>query len=99
MDITLPHGTYKDCSIKLHKYSNNRPALVIYQGDEVLLKASVNMPDHPIPKNHICIKNWSENEGILKELVRHKIVKAPIYAIPSKYISVFICELLLEETI
>jgi len=97
MDIALSHGTYSNCAVKLERYSNNRPALVIFQDDEVLLKASVNMPEHPIEENHICIKNWSENQGILKELIKHNIVSNPIYFIRSGYVDVPVCELLIKE--
>ena len=58
MDIRLPHGVYLACDIQLQKYSNERPALVIYQEDEVFLKASVNLPEIDIPEGYICIKNW-----------------------------------------
>ena len=30
--------------------------------------ATVNMPDVPLPKIHVLIKNWSENEGVMEAL-------------------------------
>ena len=93
MDIKLSHGTYKDCSIEMHKYPNNRPALVLMHEGRVLLKASVNMPDHGIPKEYICIKDWSENRGVLGFLIKHSIVDYPEYHIQLDYVAVAVCKL------
>lgn len=93
MNIKLSHGTYEDCLIKMHKYLNNRPALVIYHEGQVLLKASVNMPDHVIPEGYVCIKDWAENEGILAILIENNIIEAPEFVILSGFVTVNVCKL------
>jgi len=93
MQIKLNNGTYDDCSIKICKYPNNRPALVLYHEGEILLIATVNMPDVEIPDGYVCIKDWSENEGILTSLIENKIIKPPKFHIPTEYVNISVCKL------
>jgi hypothetical protein len=97
MDFKLTHGTYRNCTIKVHKYLNDRPALIIYYDDKVLLKASINMPEITIPEDYICIKNWAENEGILEALIENNIIEPTKYVIPSGHIMVPVCKLLKKD--
>ena len=54
---------------KLSKYQNNVPALQLYTPEgEPISRASVNLPEFP-PMDSIWIKNYSENEGMVKALV------------------------------
>ena len=94
MELTLPYATYEDCSVVQCPYQNGRPALIIQQNGEQLLKASVNMPDDEIPDGYVCIKDWSENEGVLYFLTDNGIVDSPEYFIQSGYCSVAVCKLL-----
>jgi hypothetical protein len=59
------------CNVILCVYGNDRKALQLvgngldYKG-EVIAVATVNLPDEFISNdNHVFIKDWSENEGIL----------------------------------
>ena len=97
MNIKLNHGTYDNCSIEMVKYSNNRPAIVLYHEGEVLLKATVNMPDIDIPEGYVCIKDWSENEGILVALIEHNIITPPKFIIPLEFVNISVCRLLIGE--
>jgi len=96
MEIKLAYGTYQDCEVRFHKYPNNRPAIVIYQNGNMLLKASVNMPEYPLPEGYICIKNYNENEGILKILIDAGFIAPPQAYLESGFIDVPICKLLCE---
>jgi len=96
LQIKLNHGTYDNCSIKMHKYSNNRPALVIYHANEILLTATVNMQSNIIPDGYVCIKDWSENEGILTALIENNIIESPEFYIPLEFVTVSVCKLLLD---
>lgn len=93
MNIKLSHGLYMDCIIKEHKYENGRSALVIYQNDEVLCKATVNMPETIIPDGYVCIKDWSENEGVLNSLIIAGVIYPPEYSMPSGFVYVDVCKL------
>jgi hypothetical protein len=94
MQLKLNHGTYNDCTIKLCTYPNNRPALVIYQNAGILLATSVNMPNTIIPEKYVCIKDWTENEGILKALIENKIIAPPEFFISLEFININVCKLL-----
>jgi len=99
MNIKLNHEIYNECSIKVCKYSNNRPALVIYHEGEVLLTATVNMPDSNVPEGYVCIKDWSENEGILKALIENSIIAPPEFYILLEFVTVSVCKLLGEKNL
>ena len=94
MVINLKHGNYTDCSIKLSVYHNGRTSLSVMTSGIPLLKASVNLPDHELPTGCIFIKNWSENEGILSELIRHNIIEDTDIFVSSGYVDVNVCKLL-----
>ncbi len=71
---------YCDATCTLYKgeYGNGRIALQFIDEDgEPQFTASVNMVDLPCPEGHTWIKTWSENEGVLEELLRHGIVGKP----------------------
>jgi len=97
MNIKLAHGTYENCTLKFTKYQNNQQALVINHDNERLLIASVNLPDYQPPEEHICIKNWSENRGILEALIENKVIESPIYFVASGFVQVAVCKLIGEH--
>jgi hypothetical protein len=71
--------TYCDAVCTLYKgeYGNGRIALQFtsVEDGEPQLTASVNLVEMPCPEGHTWIKTWSENEGVLQELIRHGIVE------------------------
>lgn len=84
------------CAIKLHKYQNNRTAIQLIdaiEGDPVIM-ATVNIPEIPLDKDEVIIKNYSENEGILNVLVAEGIVERTGKAVEVGYNICEICKLL-----
>ena len=78
-------------------YKNESPALVIKALDgEVLCKASINM-DIKLEPDEICIKDYSENEGILECLVMNGIIQWIGKVVRGEYIEVPICKILKRE--
>jgi hypothetical protein len=57
-------------------YSNGRQAIKIISlpKGEVVVKATVNVPDIPLEDGEVIIKNYSENEGVLKFLQENNII-------------------------
>lgn len=99
MTFNLLHGTYKNCKLSFQNYFNGNIALlVVADNGEVICKASVNLVDYSIPKNHILIKNWSENEGILSELIHHGIVEDTGKIFPAGFCESHLCKLLVDPT-
>ena len=93
-----------ECSVHFRTYGNGRTAIELliaeddpknecFKGEPVLV-ATVNCPEFPLGTNQVLIKNWSENEGILKVLIDEKIVKYLNYDHPMGYPRANLCELL-----
>jgi hypothetical protein len=80
------------------KYQNNdRIALMlITKGGEPYATVTVNVPEIILEKNEVCIKNYSENEGILEQLISQGILSEPIYSVTDTIILIQICKLLQE---
>ena len=58
-------------------YGNHRKAikLVDAKTDEMIAVATVNLPDHSIPEDCVFIKNYSENETMVKSMMEAGIIK------------------------
>lgn len=63
-----------DCIVEMHRYANERPALVLTHGGEQVAVATINMPGIPLGPNDVVIKNYSENEGMMKALIEGGII-------------------------
>ena len=69
MTVTI-HNT--ECTLVFSKYqNNNRTSLQLMEVEtgHPYMTASVNMPDIYLSDDMVCIKNYSENEGILDVLI------------------------------
>ena len=60
---------------------------------EPYMTITSNFPDQPRDSNELFIKDWSENEGILKHLVEWGIVEPPHRRFPSGFVSVPVCRM------
>ena len=89
---------FKDwtCDIRKGTYPNGRTALKVYDADtgEPIATATVNLPDQPLPDNHVFIKNWSENEGILDSLVEANYIKPTGRRVNTGFVTAIEVELL-----
>lgn len=57
--------------------------------------ATVN-GDFGLQNGEIAIKNWSENQGVLKALIEAGIVSEPVRQVPINFVTVDVCNLLIE---
>jgi len=84
------------CTLEWRRYTNGRPALLLIDsttdGEEVAV-ASVNLPDIELEPDEICIKDYSENEGMLSALVTAGIVEKPHRFERSGFVTIPICRL------
>lgn len=69
-------------------YQNNRPAIITEDED-----LSVNV-DCELQENEIAIKDYSENDGVLNDLVKMGIVSEPVRFVQSGFVNIPICKLL-----
>ncbi len=98
MKITLLGHAYDDCLLDWPKYKNKQQSLQIRtQYDELLMTASVCLPSIDVPTNHILIKDYSENTGILACLIENKVLTDTGVTIPSGFVQVNLCKLTEES--
>jgi hypothetical protein len=55
--------------------SGGAPALLFEDSGKRLVTLSVNMVGETLMPNYTFIKDYSENEGVLEQLVKHGIVR------------------------
>lgn len=69
--------------------------LLLRNGDDVI-KATVCIPENSPPAGFVLIKNWSENEGLLQELVNAKVVEDTRITVPTGFVEANLCKLLAD---
>ena len=88
----------QDQKILKSYYPNKRTALVLStssQFNEDSIVASVNLPESILPNNdHVFIKTWGENEGILKALEDAGAVESTGIEVPTGFVSATMVKLL-----
>lgn len=93
-----------NCKLEKTQYRNGRTALElvafendeeneIYEG-EPIATCTVNIPDIELEADEVCIKNYSENEGMLEILVNAGIVKPTGIYVETGFVSIPICKLM-----
>lgn len=87
--VTLEFGKYR---------GNGRTAITVVDAEdgEDLLVATVNIPEASLEEGETVIKDYSENEGILKFLVENKIVSKPVRTVSTGFASVSVVKLLIN---
>lgn len=89
----------KTVEFKWSKYPSGQHALQLFGQHGPEMTVTSNMPDHDISSNEIVVKNYSENEGILSELVRLNIIDhGGMRLIRSGFVELAVCKLLIDPT-
>ena len=80
--------------VQYSKYGNGQNAILLNYASngQSYAVASVAL-DEPLRSDEVAIKNYSENEGILKSLLKAGIVAPPHRHITSGYVSIPICKM------
>jgi hypothetical protein len=81
--VDFKWGQYTGGQIALQLFSKHGPEMTV----------TSNMPDHQIGADEIVIKDYSENEGILNELIRLEIVEKPNRYASSGFVRLAVCKL------
>lgn len=88
----------KSYMVLKNKYgSNERTALILSINgnyDEYSIVASVNLPEVPLSEDHVFIKTWGENEGILEALEEAGIVESTGIEVPTGFVTVTMVKIL-----
>ncbi len=83
------------CNVNVTEYADGNPAIILVDatdGSQVAV-ASVNIPDANIPVGFVCIKDWSENTGMLNSLLEADIIFDTGRTIPSGFVEANLCML------
>lgn len=99
--VTILEGVaYQDCTVDVHitKYTTSPHPYAIFltptgSQDENVAVGTVFHREVPPTPNHVLIKNYAENEGILDWLVEHGIVEMPDHWVPMGFTSAAHCAL------
>lgn len=98
ININTKNCNQHNVNVELHYYENGRIAIILTHNElGKLMVASVNIPEIKLDKNQVLIKNYSENEGILDELINNKIIEDTGITIPCGYVNAHLCNLLIEK--
>lgn len=88
-----------EAELRVAKYPNGRKAIYFVDAEtkEELLIATTNLPNHRLPPGHVFIKDYSENEGILSEMIRLGLCKPSAKTAASGFVEIPMVELTLPE--
>ena len=97
IDLTLGNHTYKNAKLVKRAYSNGNVAIqaIDPEDGETIAILSTNTGDK-VDKDHVAIKDYSENQGALASLNEAGIVSEPEYFLKSGYVTIPVCKLLKE---
>jgi hypothetical protein len=94
MRVTFKHW---DCRVVPGYYSNGRLALSLTGDEGPIAVATVNMVDEPLEEGEVCIKDYSENEGMFAALAAAGLVESePVRTVQSGFVEVPVGKLTLK---
>lgn len=86
---------FRKDQIKFGRYSNLRVAMWANDDDGLpIVKLTVNAPYIELGESEVIIKNYSENEGVLEDLIEMKVVE-PIKEIIVGFETCKVCKVLI----
>jgi hypothetical protein len=93
-ELKLAFGTYPNCYFVPSRYrSNNNLALQIQSEDEGPICVCTVNPNEKLSDDVICIKDYSENEGMAEFLKNMGIIGDRVKVIPSGWVELYVYEL------
>lgn len=84
-----------NCDMSFGRYSNGRIAIELVENGEPVAVATVNLPNENLEADEIAIKDYSENEGMLRALLYGGVVTTPIRFVNIGFVKIPICKLLI----
>lgn len=89
----------KDQVFKGNYQSNDRTALKIIDDHndypELVAIATANLPNESLEPDEVFIKDWSENEGVLNDLIEMGVISEPISSVQTGFCIAYKCKLLI----
>lgn len=81
------------CTIEKSHYGNGRVALTLFQKEEEIADATVNIPGVKLDKNEVCIREERGYEGMVQALVDAGAVAPTGKTVKSGFVDYPVCEL------
>lgn len=94
----MPYGARTEkltpitCDIEFHQDNKGRWGITLLKDGMPYGEASVEMPQAQLPPGWVCIKDYSENAGVLAGLIKAGIVIDTGGRIPSGWVEIPICK-------
>lgn len=88
-----------DCVLFETKYIfGDRKAWILEDASDgsPVATCSVNLPDEPLSDNEIFIKDYSENEGMLKALIERGFVEDTGRRVPSGWVNIPVAKIIIK---
>lgn len=101
MKIKLKHHKYgigQEVKVVVATYYEKpkRPAIILYDTDGSVFSIASKNTDDPINEDEVLIKNYSENEGVIEDLIENKIISKPVRWVGVGYVRLAVCKLLIK---
>lgn len=87
----------KNAELVYKNYAQNNSIAIIAidkETRETLCVCTACLPEAHLEEGEVLIKNYSENEGVLEDLVDMGIISSPTNLVPSGFINLHVCKLL-----
>lgn len=100
MKIKFSTGEY-NCRLIWTEYTDNGNVAIVAkdaEGCEAIGVLSVNTYEE-LPPDVVAIKDYSENEGVLKSLIDNRVIGEPEDWINIGYVQVPVCRILERKTV
>lgn len=88
-----------NCILKWGEYGNGRAALQLMDADvgDLVMTATVNLPEEDLEDNEVFIKDYSENDGILEVLVNAGIIEDTGRRVQTGFVTIPVCRVLKKK--
>ncbi len=89
----------QECNVHIGKYQSNDRfsiSLSIKETGEPMATATSNIPELFIARNHVAIKTYGGNEGLMEILQLNEIISSQDYVIESTFKDFPVCRILVD---
>lgn len=90
LTLRLRHGVYENAVMTFHRYGVGGGTAISFttQDGEPLATATVSMPELMLERDEVAIKDYSENQGMMKSLMDAGIIGEPLSYVPTGFVTV-----------
>ena len=97
MKIKFSTRSY-ECRLVWREYGNGNVAICAESPEGRPIGVLSTNTGEVLDNDHVAIKDWSENEGVLQSLIDNGVVSAPERTIPTGWVEAAVCRILERKT-